>query len=56
MYAKDKNIAGIEAYRLFKEKGILNMLDQDYEVLHGFGFEYVINDIDECLRNGGYAS
>ena len=29
------------------------MLDEDYEILHGHGFEYVLHDIDEIMENGG---
>ena len=29
------------------------MLDDDYDILHGHGFEYVIHDIDQILENGG---
>ena len=53
MYARDKKMPGYDVYKLFKEKGVLNMLDEDYDVLHGFGFEYIINDIDGLLANGG---
>ena len=40
-------------YALFKNNGILKMLDEDYDVLHGHGFEYVINDIKEIVESGG---
>ena len=30
------------------------MLDEDYDVLHGHGFEYIIHDIDKILEDGGY--
>jgi hypothetical protein len=29
------------------------MLDDDYDVLHGHGFEYIINDIKEIVKKGG---
>jgi hypothetical protein len=29
------------------------MLDEDYDILHGHGFEYIIHDIREILENGG---
>ena len=56
MYAKDKNMPGPDVYKLFKNEGVLDMLDEDYDVLHGFGFEYIIGDIDEYLHKGGFAS
>jgi hypothetical protein len=39
-------------YKLFESKGILKMLDDDYDLLHGHGFEYVIHDIDQIIENG----
>jgi hypothetical protein len=49
-YADKKNIPSNEVYKLFESKGILKMLDQDYDILHGHGFEYVINDIEKILE------
>jgi hypothetical protein len=40
-------------YSIFENNGILKMLDEDYEMLHGHGFEYIIHDIKEILENGG---
>lgn len=53
MYADRKSMPGNEVFALFDENGILKMLDEDYEVLHGHGFDYVLNDIDYILENGG---
>ena len=53
LYADHKSIPSDEVYKLFEKNNILQMLDEDYDVLHGHGFEYVINDIDEILENGG---
>jgi hypothetical protein len=50
-YADKKGIPGNEAYRLFEDNGILQMLDEDYEILHGHGFEYVIGDIERILED-----
>jgi len=49
MYAKHKSMPGSEVYALFEKKGVLKMLEQDYDVLHGFGFEYIVGDIDRFL-------
>jgi len=49
MYAEYKNIPSNEVYKIFEDKGVLEMLDRDYDILHGFGFEYVVRDIDEFL-------
>ncbi len=37
-------------YKLFEKNGILEMLDDDYDILHGFGFEYIVRDIDNILE------
>jgi len=53
LYADTKAIPSNEVYTLFEQKGIIKMLDEDYEILHGHGFEYVIYEIDSILTNGG---
>ena len=53
LYADHKSIPSSEVYTLFERNGIIQMLDDDYEILHGHGFEYVIQDIDEIIENGG---
>jgi len=52
-YADQKQIPSNEVYTLFDKSGVLQMLDEDYGILHGHGFEYVIQDIDKILENGG---
>ncbi|MCL2049165.1 MAG: DUF3791 domain-containing protein [Defluviitaleaceae bacterium] len=51
-YADHKSIPSNEVYKLFEKKGVLAMLDRDYDVLHGFGFEYIVNDIDQFINGG----
>ena len=41
-----------EVYKLFEKKNVLPMLDRDYDILHGFGFEYIANDIDQFMEGG----
>jgi len=53
LYADRKSIPSNEVYTLFENTGILKMLDEDYELLHGHGFDYVISDIDQIMENGG---
>jgi hypothetical protein len=48
-YADIKKMPSNEVFRLFEKSGILQMLDEDYDVLHGHGFEYIANDIDMIL-------
>jgi hypothetical protein len=50
-YADMKKMPSNDVFRLFAENGILRMLDEDYELLHGHGFEYVVNDIDRILES-----
>jgi len=52
-YADHKSMPSNEVYSLFEKNGIIQMLDEDYEVLHGHGFEYLIHDIDHIIENGG---
>ena len=52
-YADYKSIPSNEVYKLFEKKGVIGMLDRDYEILHGFGFEYIVRDIDRFM--GGEA-
>ena len=52
LYADHKSIPSNEVYTLFEKNGVLQMLDDDYDILHGHGFEYIINDIEEMLGNG----
>jgi len=49
-YADKKNIPSNNVYKLFEDTGILQMLDEDYELLHGHGFEYVTGDIERILE------
>ena len=53
LFADYKSIPSNEVYSLFEKKGILKMLDDDYDILHGHGFDYVIHDIEEIMENGG---
>jgi len=52
LYADRNSIPGNEVYTLFENNGILKMLDEDYDVLHGHGFDYVLHDIEQILENG----
>ncbi|MDR0444077.1 MAG: DUF3791 domain-containing protein [Treponema sp.] len=51
-YADYKSMPSNEVFTLFEHNGILQILDNDYDVLHGHGFEYVIQNIDEIIGNG----
>ena len=51
LYADHSSIPSNEVYSIFENNGILQMLDEDYDILHGHGFEYIIHDIKEILEN-----
>lgn len=38
-----------EVYRLFAESGLLDLLDSDYEDLHGMSMEYLMQFFDDYL-------
>ena len=48
-YAKHINKSSNEVYELFKQEKVLDMLENDYDDLHGMGMEYIIQLIDEYL-------
>ena len=48
-YADYKSMPSNEVYKLFAEKGVIDMLNRDYDVLHGFGYEYIVRDIDQFI-------
>jgi len=52
LFADRKSIPSNEVFKLFNESGILKMLDEDYDILHGHGFDYVLQDIDQILESG----
>jgi hypothetical protein len=54
LYVAEKiSMPSNEVFTLFYTNGIIKMLDDDYDILHGHGFDYIINDIDEILNAGG---
>jgi hypothetical protein len=52
LYADHKSMPGHEVYALFEEKGVLQMLDEDYDLIHGLGFPFVIHEIEQFLAGG----
>ena len=39
-----------EVYALFERTGLLNLLDEDYEDMHGITMQYLIQYIDRYLE------
>jgi hypothetical protein len=52
-YADFKSIPSNVVFSLFEKNGIIKMLDEDYDILHGHGFDYIVHDIDQIIENGG---
>jgi len=48
-YKCEHHIKGKEAFRIFKEYGVLDYLTSFYDVLHTFGDKYIVADIDEFI-------
>lgn len=54
IYKFENGLSGEEVYQLFENYGVLNYLKEGYEVLHTQGDRWLINDINEYLKNRGY--
>ncbi len=48
-YGKHIGKPSNEVYSLFKKENLLDLLDNDYEDLHGMGMEYLMQFFDEYL-------
>ena len=48
-YAEHTGKPSNQVYMLFKEQGLLDVLEQDYDDLHGMGMEYLMQFFDEYL-------
>ncbi|MGF7144382.1 hypothetical protein HNQ56_002813 [Anaerotaenia torta] len=48
-YSKHINLPSNEVYALFKKKGLLDLIDTDYDDLHGMGMEYLMQLFDQYL-------
>ena len=51
-YSQHINKPSNEVYLLFKREGLLLLLDEEYEDLHGMGMEYLMAFIDDYLKGG----
>lgn len=48
-YAQHINKSSNLVYELFKREKVLDLLENDYDDLHGMGMEYIMQMIDEYL-------
>ncbi|MCI9598185.1 MAG: DUF3791 domain-containing protein [Firmicutes bacterium] len=53
-YAEHTGRTGGQVYADFRRSGLLELLDQDYEDLHGMGMEYLMRCLlyDRYTRSG----
>lgn len=49
-YSDHIGISSDEVYKLFKNSGLIDLLNEDYDDLHGMGFEYLMQFIDEFFE------
>lgn len=49
-YSQHINRPGNEVYARFEKEGLLDLLDSDYEDLHGMGWEYLMQFFDDYLE------
>lgn len=45
-YKYEHNLSGRDTMRLFKQYGVMDYLDSFYDVLHTFGDQYIVRDIE----------
>jgi len=49
-YRAAKDISGKDAFALFEKSGLLDYIEEFYDILHSKGSEYLIYDFDEYLN------
>ena len=49
-YAEHIGKSGAEVYEIFKNEKLLELLESDYEDLHGMGMKYLMQMFDDYLR------
>lgn len=50
LYAEHTNRDSTDVYSTFKKSGLIDMLELDYEDLHGMSMEYLMQFFDEYLE------
>ncbi|MDR2547793.1 MAG: DUF3791 domain-containing protein [Lachnospiraceae bacterium] len=50
-YKSHHHLNGNEAFHLFKEYGVLEYLTSFYDVLHTYGDNYLVADIDDFIAS-----
>jgi len=49
-YKSEHKMNGKDAFRLFKDYGVLDYLSEFYDVLHSYGHQHLVSDIDEFIE------
>ena len=49
-YKSKYNMNGKEAIRLFKQYGVMEYLGSFYDVLHTFGDQHIVQEIDQFIE------
>jgi hypothetical protein len=55
MYSEHSGLPSPTVFKVFRDSGLLEMLDTDYEDLHGMSWEYLMGMFDDYLREREYA-
>lgn len=50
-YKMENKLSGKEVYDIFKKYGVLEYLEEGYEMLHTQGEKWIVNDIKEFIKN-----
>ncbi len=53
MYAQAHQLSGVKVAVVFENAGLLHYLSSCYQELHANGKEWLLNTIDEYLKNRG---
>lgn len=52
-YKVYRNLSGKETLKLFDDYGVLDYLENNYDVLHTTGYQFMNRDIDDFLKIRG---
>jgi hypothetical protein len=55
MYAEHAGLPSPKVFSIFRDSGLLDMLNSDYEDLHGMSWEYLMGMFDDYLAERKYA-
>ena len=48
-YKNAHQMKGKDAFNLFRQYGVLEYIGSFYDVLHSYGHQYIVQDIDEFI-------